>query len=186
MALVFFALAAAGASESRSAPPGLPTGVPGDSSLDWAQTQLDPQPALKEQYDRTRAFLDDEVSEVDGQISRLKSEGVIDRRSATKIRSALKNARASMTGMAGGMQENEQIDGWNARMFAFELGMAADTLTQNARSLEANLGATTGGSHELEDGRSAKREQQRKLVQTLEQTGNLLRKTARAITENLK
>ena len=161
-------------------------GAPGDGSVDWAQTQLNPEPALQEQYNRTRAFLDDKVSEVDGQISRLKTEGILDRRSATKIRSALDNARISMTGMAGGMQEKEQVDGWTARMFAYELGMAADTLTQQAEGIEANLDATTGDSDGPQDGLSPEPEQQRQLARTLKETSSLLRETARAIADNLK
>jgi hypothetical protein len=177
---------AAGGDESPVAQPGASADIPADGSADWAQTKLKPEPALREQYNRTRAFLDDRLSDVDGQISRLKTEGVIDRRSATKIRSALNNARVSMTGMAGGMQENKEVDGWTARMFAFELGMAADTLTREAERIEANLDSNKIGKDEKEEERPSEPDQQRHLAHTLKETGSLLRSTAKAITANLK
>lgn len=186
-ALVIFALTgAAGADESPPAPSGPATGVPSDGSVDWSQTHLSPEPALRQQYNRTRTFLDEKVTEVDGQISKLKTDGVLDRRSATKIRSALSNARVSMTGMAGGMQQREQVDGWTARMFAYELGMAADTLTQQASKIEMNLETAFGSDDGLSDRQSRDLEQQRQLAKTLNDTSVLLRETARAITDNLK
>lgn len=185
--ILFVALAgAAGADESPAAQPGPRGDIPADGPADWAQTKLKPEPALTEQYNRTRAFLDNKLSNVDGQISRLKTDGVLDRRSATKIRSALKNARVSMTGMAGGMQENEEVDGWTARMFAFELGMAADTLTREAERIDANLDRNNVGKAEREAQRASDPDQQRQLAHTLKETSSLLRSTAKAITANLK
>lgn len=162
------------------------TTAPPSGSKDWSQTHLIPKPALQQQYNRTSAFLDEKLFEVDEQVSRLKTDGVLDRRSATTIRSALNNARVSMTRMAGGMQENEQVNGWTARMFAFELGMAADTLRKQAVEIEMNLDRATAGRDGQQEVRSMELDQQRELAQTLNETGILLRKTARAITENLQ
>jgi hypothetical protein len=176
----------AGAEEATSPPLISPGEVPPVVTRDWSQTQLNPDPALQEQYKRTRAFIDGKVSEVDGQISRLKTQGVLDRRSATKIRSALSNARVSMTGMAGGMQQDGQIDGWTARMFAYELGMAADTLAQEAERIDAALSSANGGDDGPRDSQLSEQDQERQLAQTLKETSSLLRKTAQAITSNLK
>ena len=188
-ALVLLALAggtAAGEAPKSPAEAGTQSNPPGDSPMDWAQTRLKPEPALQEQYKKTRAFLDEKVTEVDGQISRLKTDGVLDRRSATTIRSALNNARVSMTGMAGGMQEEEPVDGWTARMFAYELGMAADTLTRQAVQIVEDLDATAEGKVEPKARQPQDPDQQRQLAQTLIETSGLLRETARAITDNLK
>lgn len=186
-ALAIFTLAGTvGADESPSARSDPPTGVPSDGSADWSQAHLSPQPALQQQFLRARDFFDDKVPDIDGQISQLKTAGILDRRSATKIRSALDNARVSITRMAGDMRDIEHIDGRTARMFAFELGMAADTLTHQAGKIETSLQAATGSSDGLPDGQSPDREQQRKLGQALNETSDLLRETAGAVMDNLK
>jgi hypothetical protein len=179
IALVFFALAG-GAAADKS-----PPGPSVDGSVDWSQTHLSPEPALQQQFTRTRAFFDDKVPDIDAQISQLKSAGILDRRSATKLRSALDNARVSITRMAGDMRDIEHVDGRTARMFAFELGMAADTLTRQAGKIETNLQAATGSSDGLPDGQSPDREQQRQLGQALNETSDLLRETAGAVMDNL-
>lgn len=190
-ALAFAALLCGGTSADEiSAPPADTLGdesapPPGENAVDyWEQTKLSPAPALQEQYKKTRTFLNEKVSEVDDQISQLKSSGALGRRSATAIRSALNNARVSMSGMAGGMQEEEPVDGWTARMFAYELGMAADTLTGQAEKIETNLSAPREA--EPQDGQPRDPVQQRQLAQTLKEASALLRKTAQAITDNLE
>jgi hypothetical protein len=186
-ALVLFALGGgATGDESPSTPPDPPAAVPIDSSVDWSQTHLSAEPALQQQFDRTRAFFDDEVRGYNDQISQLKSAGILDRRTATKIRSALNSARNSITRMAGEMQNIEHVDGRTARMFAFELGMAADTLTLQAGKIETNLPAAIGSSDGPPDGQSPDQEQQQHLAQALKKTSDLLHETAGVVMENLK
>jgi len=186
-ALVFFALAGgAAADESPSAPPGPPVVVPIDGSVDWSHSHLSPDPAMQEQFNRTKAFFDDMVPNIDDQISQMKTAGVLDRRSATKIRSALDNSRVSIARMAGDMQDIEQVDGRTARMFALELGMAADTLTLQAGKIETNLQAAIGSGDGQPDRQSPDQEQQWQLARALKKTSDLLHETARAVVDNLK
>lgn len=159
---------------------------PAEASRDATQTNLQAGPALREQIDRTKAYLDGQETEVDGQISRLKSDGLIDRRSTTKIKSALDQARGSMTGMAEGMQSDKQYDGWTARMIAYELGMAADTLTLQADKIESEVGAAAEGRDQSRDDNSANRDQRLDLITTLRETSSLLHKAARAIAGNVR
>jgi len=185
--LVSIALSGTAVADDTTAPAPLESNGPAtEASTEWTQTHLQAEPALREQIDQTKAFLDDKETEMDGQISHLKTEGLIDRRSTTKIKSALDDARGSMTGMAEGMQSKQQLDGWTARMIAYELGMAADTLAQQAEKIETELGATAEGHGESRDDNSANRDQRQDLIATLRETSSLLHKAARAIAGNVK
>lgn len=185
--LVSIALFGTAVADDTAAPAAVgANGSATEGSTDWTQTHLQAEPALREQIDRTKAFLDDKETEMDGQILHLKTEGLIDRRSTTKIKSALDDARDSMTGMAEGMQSEQQLDGWTARMIAYELGMAADTLAQQADKIETELGAAPESRDEPQDGNSANRDQRLDLIATLRETSSLLHKAARAIAGNVK
>lgn len=184
--LISIALSATAAEDTMAPASATSPDAKAQGSKVWAQTNLQAEPALREQIDQTKTFLDDKESEVDGQVSRLKTEGLIDRRSTTKIRSALDDARGSMTGMAEGMQSDQQLDGWSARMIAYELGMAADTLAQQAEKIETELVATAGSPTDPGIANSAKRDQRRDLIATLRETSTLLHKAARAIAGNVQ
>jgi len=184
--LVSIALSAVAAADTM-APASAPSpDVQTEASTIRAQTSLQTEPALREQIDQTKTFLDDKESEMDGQISRLKNEGLIDRRSTTKIRTALDDARGSMTGMSEGMQSDQQLDGWSARMIAYELGMAADTLARQADKIDAEFSATAGSPTAPGIANSADRDQRQDLIVTLRETSRLLHKAARAIAGNVK
>ncbi len=60
--------------------------------------------------------MDTQVKELDGEISRLRNEGLLDRRSASKIRSALGHVRGLISRIAEGAEANKKIDGRTARM----------------------------------------------------------------------
>ena len=176
----------AGAGDPPQPPPSIaPTDAQDSTPPDWSKTHLQPAPALQEQIERTKAFMDDKESELDDEISRLSSEGHLDRRSSAKIRSALHEARDTMAGMTAEDPNEQQIDGWTARMIAYELGMAADTLEQQADKIETELnGVPKSDDRPHQDG--AKVSDQQQLVHTLNETANLLRNIAQAIVRNLK
>lgn len=177
----------AGAGDSPSSPPVTPVGAQIDDPKDWSHTRLYPERTLRDQIQRTKAFLDDKESEVDDEIDRLKTEGLLDRRSTSKIRTALDDARGSMSGMAEEMHAGIQVDGWTARMIAYELGMAADTLAHHAGQIETNLSEPPPESRdEPKDGRSVDLDQRLQLAETLKTASTLLRQTARAIVRSLR
>ncbi len=184
LSIAIFSAAAAG--ETMAPASASSTESQSAQSTGRAQTNLQAKPALREQIDRTKEFLDEKEPEVDSQILRLKSDGLIDRRSTTKITSALDDARISMSGMAEGMQSDEQLDGWTARMIAYELGMAADTLAQQADKIETEVSESPAGQNGPESGDAASQDQRRELVATLRETSGLLKKAARAIARNVK
>jgi hypothetical protein len=141
---------------------------------------LDANPELQEQIEHTKAFLEAQEPELDEEIFRLKSEGHLDRRSTSKIRTALDDARVSMAGVAAGMHKGEPVDGWTARMIAYELGMAADTLAHQAKEIEKALGSAAS-----EDEPSSLK-LRRDLAELLKSTSDLLQMTAQAIVKNLR
>lgn len=182
-------VALAGTAVADDAPPSpvSPAGAQTDHSNDWSQTRLDPDPALREQIERTKSYLEENKTEVDEAIVRLKTAGQLDRRSTSTIRNALDNARDAMNGMAEGMNPTaKQYDGWTARMIAYELGMAADALVQQANQIETELNEPHTGNAQTGNGHSLELDKQRDLVQTLKTTSTLLRSTAQAITRKLK
>lgn len=184
--LASFSLSGAvGAEGSESSPPASPAPTMPIDPDGQAQTLLRPEPALKEQFDRTRAFLEKTETEVDEELSSLRTEGQLDRRGLSTIQGALDKARRSMRGMTGAIEGIQQVDGWTARMMAFELGMAADTLAQQADEIERDLSKAGEGN----DGPKAPQPpdpEQRQLADTLRTTSKLLRETAVAIAHNLK
>jgi len=185
--LVSIAFSGTAVADDTTAPASLGADYPAtEGSTDGKQTHLQAEPALREQIDQTKAFLDDKETEMDGQISHLKTEGLIVRRSTTKIKSALDDARGSMTGMAEGMQSDRQYDGWTARMIAYELGMAADTLTLQADKIESEVGGAAEVSADAREDDAAALDQRRDLIATLRETSSLLHKAARAIAGNVK
>ena len=107
----------AGAGESASSPLAPPPVMPIDPD-GQAQTLLQPEPALKEQFDQTKRYLEETETEVDEELSSLRTEGRLDRRSLSTIQGALDNARRSMRGMTGAIEGIQQVDGWTARMMA--------------------------------------------------------------------
>jgi len=185
--LVLSALAGgAAADESSSVPPAPTGGGLRDTSVDWSQTHLTRGPALQERFNRTRTFLDEKAIKVNGQVSRLKLDGALGRRTATKIRSALDKARTLLSSIEEDLRGKEQVDGWTAHMYAYDLGMAADTLSGQARKIETNLRSAIGAGDAPRGGLSPELEEQQRLAGTLMNAAGLLRETAGAITENLK
>ena len=179
-------LSGAVATDDAPPPPVSPAGAQADGPNAWSQSRLYPKPELREQIERTKAYLDENRSVVDNEIARLKSEGQLDRRSTSKIRSTLDIVRDTMSGMAEGILAEEQIDGWTARMIAYELGMAADALAEQADQIERELNGPPAGDDRSGDGQSPETVRQRHLAQTLKMTSGLLRSTAQAITRNVR
>jgi hypothetical protein len=157
-----------------------------DTAKDWAQTHLSPGWELRDQIETAKAFLDENTATMNSEISNLKTAGLLDRRSTSKIRNALDHARHSMAEVAESVDSKEQINGWSARMIAFELGMAADTLAKQADPVEAALGADDKVEGVQQNGLSSVAEQQRNLAKTLKESSKVLRETAQAIVQHLQ
>jgi len=185
--VVIFALfGATGADDAPSSQVEPPAAVNANDAKDWAQTRLIVEPALREQIERTETFLDDNAARIHREMLNLKIEGILDRRSTSKIRAALSDARRSITKAEEGVSAEEPIDGWTARMISYDLGMAADTLADLADPLKAAPSTSSKGGDQEPDGPSAVGEQRLHLVKTLLQGASLLRETARAIVRHLK
>lgn len=148
--------------------------------------RLTPEPALRKQIERTMVFLNEDATGLDDEIFGLKNAGILDRRSMSKIRNALNRARGSMSRVAKGMEADERMDGWTARMIAYELGLAADTLAQQADMIGAKLSSNPSGGDGSPEGESSDAPQPRGLATTLTEGGNLIRETAQAIVRNLR
>jgi len=174
------------AEESTSPSTEAPVALPAGDANDWSQTHLFPGPALREQIERANLFLEAQARGMTGEISHLKLDGFLDRRSISKIHSALDHARGSMARITEGIEGEQQVDGWTARMIASELGLAADTLAEQADSIEAELNAGPEGSEGAAIDDSSDVEQRRHLAKTLRQGSSLLKETARAIVRNLE
>lgn len=159
-----------------------PIGPRADVAEDWSQTYLFPEPALRAQLERTRLFLDTRVKGLNGELSRLRNEGLLDRRGASKIRSALEHIRGSISRMAEAIEANKKIDGRAARMVSYELGMAADTLARRVNKID-----TDPDNHDnAVKGVSPETDRLRYLAKTLGEYSNLVKKTAHAIVRRLK
>lgn len=153
-----------------------------DVAEDWSRTYLLPEPALRIRIERTRVFLDTRVKSLDGELSRLKNEGLLDRRSISKIRSALEHIGSSISRMAESIEANEKIDGRAARMVSYELGMAADTLARQANEIDA-------GSDRHDNavkGVSSETIRPQYPAKTLREGSRLVKETAQAIVRHLK
>ncbi len=159
-----------------------PAGPRAEVAEDWSQTYLFPEPALRAQIERTRLFLDTQVEGLNGELSRLRTEGLLDRRSASKIRSALEHIRGSISRMAEAIEANKKIDGRAARMVSYELGMAADTLAQQVNKID-----TDPDNHDnAVKGVSLETAQLRYPARTLSECSKLVKETAHAIVRHLK
>ncbi|MEA3273804.1 MAG: hypothetical protein U9Q81_00580, partial [Pseudomonadota bacterium] len=77
-------------------------------------------------------------------------------------------------------------DGWTAHMIAYELGMAGDTLAQQAERIEQHLAQTIESADGSQSGDQLELEQRQQLARTLRATSRLLRETAQAIVGNLR
>lgn len=176
----------AGAGEAPAPPAISPPGLQADAGKDWSQMRLTPEPALRKQIERTMVFLNEDATGLDDEIFGLKNAGILDRRSMSKIRNALNRARGSMSRVAKGMEADERMDGWTARMIAYELGLAADTLAQQADMIGAKLSSNPSGGDGSPEGESSDAPQPRGLATTLTEGGNLIRETAQAIVRNLR
>jgi hypothetical protein len=164
--------------------PGVDRGT--NEAKDWAQTRLSPEPDLREQIGRTQVFLDDNLTAINSEISRLKTQGQLDRRGTSKLRNALNHARESLTRVTESIDTDQQIDGWTARMISYDLGMAADALAQQAGLIEEALNARIEGREGGPVALSSKGNPKSYLVNTLTETSGLLKETARAIVRYLK
>lgn len=154
---------------------------------DWAQTRLYLEPALREEIDWIIALLEETESSLSAEIARSKGDGYLDRRSASTIEGAMDDARAAMAGMAGAMRGDEQLNGRTVRMIAYELGMAGDSLAQQADKIEAMLAqsAIPDPAGAPPGGRSLQSEQRVHLAQALRMTGKRLQEVAHAVVGNL-
>lgn len=159
-----------------------------NEAKDWSQTHLFPGPVLREQIERTNVFLQENTPAMIKDTSELKSEGVLDRRGASRIRNALDHARRSLISLAESIEAEAQIDGWSARMISYELGMAADTFSKEAVSIEAGAAPNTEpkGGDGVPNGLSSEGKRRRRLANVLRETSDLLKETARAIVHHLK
>jgi len=153
---------------------------------DWSQTYLSPDPAFREQIERTKAFLDTHEEGLDSEVSRLKNEGFLDRLSASKIRSALERVRNSISHLAEGIETDQKINGWTVRMVSFELGMAADTLARQANGINAESNAGPESRDNPANGHSSETTRLRHLIKILREGDDLVRETAQAIVRHLK
>jgi hypothetical protein len=175
-----------GAGNAPSTPDDLTIDPRTENAEDWTQTHLSRESDLREQIETAKAFLDENAVAMMSEISRLKTAGLLDRRSTSKIRNALDHARHSMAEVAESVDSNEQINGWSARMISFELGMAADTLAKQADPIEAASDAVAKVEGEQQDGTSSVGEQQKNLAKTLNESSRLLKETAQAIVRHLR
>lgn len=162
------------------------TGSQTNVAEDWSQTYLFPKPAFRAQIERTRVFLNTHVKGLDGELFRLRDAGFLDRRSSSKIRSALKHVRVSISHLAEGIEANEKINGRTARMVSFDLGMAADTLAQQATELDAELNTAPRGREEALNSPSSEVTRPQHLAKTLREGGKLVKETAQAIVRHLE
>ncbi|MCB2264330.1 MAG: hypothetical protein LGR52_15525 [Candidatus Thiosymbion ectosymbiont of Robbea hypermnestra] len=142
-----------------------------------------PTPALRARIERTWAFLDTNRDGLDAGLFRLKNAGFLDRRGRSGIRSALERARDSLSRLAKDLEANKTIDGWTARMVSYELGMAADTLVQQASRIDA---ASNAERDNAGNGRLSEATQARSLANGLKEGGSLMRETAHAIVDHLQ
>jgi len=175
--------------DNTTSPPAEPgSGVHADEAKDWSQTHLFPAPVLREQIERTNVFLEENTPVMVKDTFELKSEGVLDRRGASRIRSALKHARLSMTKLAEGVGAEDRMDGWSARMISYELGMAADKFSKEVDLIRAEAASSTGSeaSDGALDGLSSVEKRERRLTQSLSKASDLLKETAQAIVRYLK
>ncbi len=162
-----------------------PTGPQAEVAEDWSQTYLFPEPALREQIERTKAFLDTHAKELDGELFHLKSEGFLDRRNVSKIRSALEHVRGSIFQLTEGIEADQKIDGRVARMVSFELGMAADTLARQANEIDAELNTGPASRGNAPNALLSEVARSRHLIKTLREGSNLVKDTAQAIVRYL-
>jgi hypothetical protein len=163
-----------------------PIGSPANDPETQSHTPLFLEPAATDLLRQTKTFLDDTGAEVDDELSRMRTEGQLDRRSMSRLQGALDNARGSMDRIVAGTQGGEPVDLWTARIMAYELGMAADTLSQQAHDMETGLGSGPDGATSPSEGRSRDPDPRRHLARTLITTGDLLRESALTIARNLK
>jgi len=159
-----------------------PVGPRADVAEDWSRTYLFPEPAFRAQIERTQVFLGTQVKGLDGAISRLRTEGLLDRRSASKIRTALEHARGSISRLAEGIEANKKINGQTARMVSFELGMAADTLARQANEIDAD----PDNHNNVVKGISPETTQSQYLAKILRENSDLVKETAQTIVRHLK
>jgi len=144
-----------------------------DVAEDWSRTYLVPEPAFRVQIERTRVFLDTQVKGLDGELFRLRNEGLLDRRSAAKIRGALEHIRGSISRIAEGIEADEKIDGRAARMVSY---------AQQANEIDADPDHHDNAGN----GISLEMAQPRHLVKTLREGSNLVKEIAQAIVRHLK
>lgn len=146
---------------------------------DWTQTRLEATPALREQIDRTQAFLRDRETALEQDLVRWRATGRLDRRAAMDIRRALQAAGDTLDRLTAGEDWTaRQIDGRTTRLFAYELGMAADTLRQQASSIPPEAVSPDRASSPPASG-------QPPLTDWLRQAGDLLYQSAQALVYHL-
>lgn len=165
--------------------PVAPADAQSGSGSSGAQQHFQLDPDLRKQIERTSAALDEYDAHVEEDIARLREAGHLDRRTRSRIRLALNNAHDTMTGMTAGMEGEQRIDGWTARMIAYELGMAADALASQANKIEKGPAEVVDNAGDNSDNPLTLTERQRRMVETLKKTSGLLRETAHAISRGV-
>lgn len=184
---IVFAAAGATMAQEASTPQLEPRdALQDDRAKDWSQSHLFPDPGLREQIERTSAFLRQNAPRTDEGIFLLKDEGLLDRRGASKIRAAFDHARSSMARLTKSLEADEHINGWTARMISYELGMAADVLRQQARLIRTSLNTGPRDGDAVPKGSSSEMGQPQYLVTTLTESSELLKGTAVGIVRHLK
>lgn len=136
-----------------------------------------PAASLGEKLDRSDAFLNDEAQELEREIARLKAEGILDRRTSTAIRGALHRARDSFNRLIQDTHSSQGIAPQRAHMTSLELGLAADTLTKQAASIDTGRGEDSGVKAETETAADQSSEG-RQLAVKLREAAALLQATA--------
>ena len=186
--LLVISVSLAGAAGAGDAPPPPAAATAGkdDPAARYGQLQLHPEAVFQEQVKGTKELLDGKEPEVLDQLDRLRSGGHLDRRSASAIPDALANARVTTNALAAEILAGKPIPGAEARSMARALGVAADSLTQQASEIETGLSGMPAGGEPTPEGGSSHLDLQRGLVQDLTTIGERLRGTAHGVMENLK
>lgn len=157
-----------------------------DHAKDWSQTRLILEPDLRQQIEWTKRVIDTNATRLESEISQLKNDGFLDRRSSAKIRNALHQAQSSIAQITDRIEANEPIDGWTARMTSYELGLAADALARQADAVDMALGSSPGSDGGGPGGNVSEGEQPQNLAKILRESSRLSKKTARSIVRHLE
>lgn len=177
----------AGVDEVASSQSMEPTNPAQGATVDWSQTRLVSEPVLRTQMESTEELLGGNTGGLAAEVSRMKADGVLDRRSATEIRTALDHARDSIGRLTQDIEARRHIDGEKARLVSYELGLAADALVQQADAISTEPDGVAAAVPPWPPvAPSSDTEQRQQLAARLRQSADLLRGTARQIVADLR